>query len=125
MGLILSLWNVKETPKENSLNDDSLEEREIRKDEIVRREKVEGTPFTIVQQQEKTFIAMGMYKVSQDMTYRECKQAIKEKEWNLILNIARLITMDEIAVAKETQQAIREKTVLDRANGQPKSYRYK
>lgn len=125
LALLLTFTNVRKADKSSSLNDESLEEREIRKDEIIKREKVNGTPFSIIQQQDITFIALGMYKVSDNLSYKECKEVIKNKEWNLILNVARLIAMDEIAIQQETKTAIREQTILNRTNGQPKENKYK
>ena len=104
--------------KESYLNDDTLEERHIRADETIKREKVENTPFTIVQTQDKTFIALGMYQVSGNLSYKECKKVIEEREWSLIMNVARLIAMDEIKVDQETRAAEREQRKKAALNGQ-------
>lgn len=106
MAKLLTFINVRKASNSNSLNDDQLENREIRNDEMVKRENVKGTPFSIIQTKHKTFIALGMYQVSQGtLNYKECKEAIENKEWTLILNVARLIAMDEIKVNQETKQA--------------------
>ena len=92
---ILNIFGPAKTQNNSSslmVNED-LPDRTIREDEMVKREKVEGTPFTIVEQQGKTFIAIGMYKVSQDITYREAKEAIEKRDWGLMLNVSRLITL--------------------------------
>lgn len=97
-----SLTNAKEPPKPAYSEEDIIQEEQLRKDEIIKREKVEGTPFHIIQTQGKTFIALGMYKVSQDLTYKECREAIKTRDWGLMMNVARLITIDEINIDKAT-----------------------
>lgn len=105
------------------VNED-LPDRTIRDDEMVKREKVEGTPFTIVEQQGKTFIAIGMYKVSQDITYREAKEAIEKRDWGLMLNVSRLIALDEIKIWEEARKAEREAKKQQATNGQEKSKKY-
>lgn len=124
MVFVLSLFNVGKANKASSLNDDQLDERKIRPDEMVKRENVKGSPFAIVQTQDKTFIALGMYKVSQDgLTYDQCKEAIKTKDWSLILNVARLIAMDEIKVDQETRKAEREQMKKQGVNHNPNKYK--
>lgn len=102
---LLTFINVRKATNSNSLNDEELNDRKIRSDEMVKRENVKGSPFSIIQTENKTFIALGMYKVSQDeLSYKECKEAIEKKDWSLILNVARLIAMDEIKIDQKMQQ---------------------
>lgn len=117
--------NVNEADKENYLVDDELKDRVIRGDEIIKREKIEGSPFTIVQKSDETFVALGMYKVTQNLTYKQCYSSIKDRDWGLIMNVCRLIAMDEIAVAKETKEALKKEAFKMNTNGQPKSNKYK
>lgn len=110
VNLLQSLSRIfaRKTNKGSSLNNDELEDRKIRPDETIKRENVVGTPFTIVQTEKKTFIALGMYAVTGDLSYKECKQAILERDWHLMMNVARLIVIDEIKIDKEATKAERE-----------------
>lgn len=124
LALLLTFINVKKADRASSLTAINVDERPIREDEIVKRERVEGTPFTIVQMENKTFIALGMYRISnEDLTYKDCKEAIKNKDWGLILNVARLIAMDEINVNEETKQKKREMVKKDALNHDPNKYK--
>lgn len=100
--LLHSFMNAPKAPRESSSNEDQVQNSHIRPDEIIKRENIKGTPFTIVQIKNQTFVALGMYKLTQDLTYKECLEAIKNKDWALILNIARLIAIDEINITKAT-----------------------
>ena len=91
-----------------SLNDEELHEREIRTDQDIKRTPVQGTPFTITEVENKTFISIGLYKVSESQSYEKCLQQINDRDWTLILNIARLLAMAEIRIDQETKKAERE-----------------
>ena len=91
-----------------SLNNEELHEREIRTDEKIKRTPVEGTPFYITEADGKTFISIGLYKVSEAQTYEKCLQQISDRDWTLILNVARLLAMAEIRIDQETKKAEQE-----------------
>lgn len=121
---LLTFINVKKANNSSSLNDDQLDERKIRPDELVKRENVKGSPFSIIQTENQTFIALGMYKVSQEgLTYKQCKEAIETKDWSLILNVSRLIAMDEIKVDQEIRKEEREQKKKEATNHNPNKYK--
>lgn len=62
--------------------------------EIFKAERIEDTPFTIIKTDEGKicFIAIGNKRITNEKTYVECLQEIREKDWNLIVSLITLIT---------------------------------
>ena len=51
-------------------------------------ERVEGTPFALIKEQNGWFIAIGRYKASDlYLTKEQAKKDIKQKDWDLLLNV--------------------------------------
>lgn len=59
---------------------------EIKTEELIKRNDIYGTPFTIVTQGNESFVSLGIYRVSDKMAYHDALDLILDKDWNLILN---------------------------------------
>lgn len=108
-----SILSVGEVHKSASSNEDTQPSTEKpdeqHPDELIHRYNVPNTPLTIVTTKGQTFVAMGMYKISENHTVDECLKLVETRDWNLIMNITRLIAMAEINIEKDTAAAIKEK----------------
>lgn len=68
----------------NNLDASTLEP--IETEELIKRSDVLGTPLTIVTTNGESFVTLGIYRVSENMTYEEAVKAVEEKDWNILLN---------------------------------------
>lgn len=65
---------------------------------MIEREPIEGTPFTLIKQNEKYFTVMGDYRITETTkTVSEQMEALEKNKW---LNI---LTMIGIAIEKHEQ----------------------
>lgn len=65
--------------------------------ELVKRTKVEGTPFTIITTPDGgSVVTLGKYRVSAPMeTEEEARLYVMGKDWNLILSVVMLMVEEE------------------------------
>ena len=67
-------------------------------------ERVEGTPFALIKEQNGWFIAIGRYKASDlYLTKEQAKKDIKQKDWDLILTTMSIM-IEEITNLKNNKQ---------------------
>lgn len=59
--------------------------------ELIKRQDMEGTPFTIVKTEGKCFLTMGKYQISEQMEEEDIALYLMENEWNIIVTIAGII----------------------------------
>lgn len=63
--------------------------------ELIEREGVPNTPFTIVKAEGKCFITWGPYKLTREVDdVEDCVKAIKEKSWELLTSLMTAIIME-------------------------------
>jgi len=55
-------------------------EQEIKQDYLIEREEVNGTPFTLVKQNENWYVLLGKYRLSE--AYQEKEEALKDANRN-------------------------------------------
>lgn len=57
--------------------------------ELIHRERVIGTPFSVVGNEESGyFVTLGMYKISPHYpTLNEAKEAVEQDKWDIIINV--------------------------------------
>lgn len=60
--------------------------------ELIKREQVEGTPFMIITTEHGSFIALGQYRITEDLKKEQLLQMIEDKDWTLYLAAASAIT---------------------------------
>lgn len=77
--------------------------------ELVRRTKVEGTPFIIITTPDGgSVVTLGKYRVSEPKeTEEEAIQYVQRKEWDLILSVAMLIAEEEITKYNKLAETIK------------------
>jgi hypothetical protein len=64
---------------------------------LVDVEKIEGTPFHVVSDENGHIVAIGKYRLSEILENKEdAIELIDSKNWNLIMNLIALITNFEI-----------------------------
>lgn len=76
---------------ENSQQNGQKEEHKSTSSKLIEREKVEGTMFDIITTEEGTFVALGENRVSDYIQKEEAIEMVKNKEWQLIEQMAILI----------------------------------
>lgn len=66
--------------------------------ELVKREEVEQTPFTIVTTEEGSFLTMGKYRLTEAKTIEEIRKEAKQVTWNRLIQVIMLLneTMKEV-----------------------------
>lgn len=69
----------------------NVEETHNNNSSLITREEIEGTPFTIVTNEGKSFLTMGKYKISEEMEKEEIAIYMIENKWNIIVTIAGII----------------------------------
>lgn len=70
-----------------------MEQIELKQNtEIIKRNVIHDTPFTIITTDEGSFIAMGRYRVSDLMSEDQCLERILAKDWNLLISAIGIIT---------------------------------
>ncbi len=57
-------------------------------------EKVENTPFTIYGENEKCYVLLGSYRLSEELTYEEAKEEAKKFDWDKILKVIIVVMED-------------------------------
>lgn len=73
-----TIANQAETITENKQNSSKL----------IEREQLEGTPFTLIKNEEEYFIAIGQYKLTQShQTASEAIEEIENNQWNIITTL--------------------------------------
>lgn len=56
--------------------------------QLIERIEVENTPFTIIREEEKWFVTLGRYRISQDMKSKEeAIEDAKRIDWDRVLQI--------------------------------------
>lgn len=60
--------------------------------ELVEREEVENTPFTVITAGSKTFGVMGMHRITEYGTKEEIRKELKEITWNRLIQVIMLLT---------------------------------
>lgn len=80
---------------------------------LIERTKIEGTPFTLINDGEKEFLAMGDYRLTEDLTNEiEIDAYIEKNKWQLIMRIAGIVTektLQELGRMAEQKQQAEEK----------------
>lgn len=80
--------NVKETSNSSSS-----------KEELIKTEEIEGTPFTIIRVEGETRIALGQFAVTETLTKEDEKKTIakiKKTDWNFMLAVLGAITIQTV-----------------------------
>lgn len=78
--------------------------------ELIQRIEIENTPFTMVGNDEVGFIiTMGVMRLTDKKTYKECMNIIGEKSYDLIITVinAMIIHHDQVKHTEQYQEAIR------------------
>lgn len=77
MGLSSTKSSAKSTDKKNS----------SKNKELIKREDVDGTPFTIVKTEGQYFIAIGLSRITEKTeNKKDLLKLIEEKDWTLLMN---------------------------------------
>lgn len=89
--------------KEELLNDQIGNTLQNKTEELVKREKVNGTPFEIITAEGKNFVALGKYRVTDDtQTVEELKEKIFNLDYDFLINMVFvLIEITDKAKAEE------------------------
>lgn len=73
-----------------------------KKKQLIKREPVEGTPFTIITMDKKSFITVGAYRLSEETTNKEeLLRQIENKDWTLTTNVISMIAEQVIALREK------------------------
>ena len=60
-------------------------------EELVQREEVKDTPFTIVTTEEGSFVTMGKYRLSEPKGIDEVRKETKQITWNRLIQVIMLL----------------------------------
>ena len=96
-GIRVAQFFVRYIRQEKKINNMEIEKDNPLSEELINREPLEDTPFTIITVKEKgiSFGALGIYKVTKDFkTPEEVKSYFKDITWNKIANL--IIIINEI-----------------------------
>lgn len=63
----------------------------IEKFELIKREPVEGTPFTKVTTDRGTFIGMGQYRLTEFLESDQIQDILLTKDWNFLLAVVSVV----------------------------------
>lgn len=67
--------------------------------EMVEREEIEETPFTMITIEGKSFGTMGIHRLTEYGTKKEIRKELKEFSWNRLVQV--LMLLEEQNVVKE------------------------
>lgn len=59
--------------------------------ELIKKNEVLGTPFTIITVEEGSFIAMGRYRLTDYLDEDQCMERILSKDWELIIQLVTIL----------------------------------
>lgn len=69
--------------------------KEVSGNEMIKKEEIKETPFTIITIDEKSFGSMGDYRITEPMgTVEEVRKELKKITWNRILQV--VMILDEV-----------------------------
>lgn len=60
--------------------------------ELIKRNAIFGTPFTVITMEEGSFVGMGKYRLTDLMPEEECIQLIEDRDWMLICSLVSIIS---------------------------------
>ncbi|AXH75612.1 MAG: hypothetical protein [Microviridae sp.] len=61
-------------------------------EELIQRQEVEGTPFTMITINKKTFGTFGKYRITEEYhTKQQCEVELKTVNWNRLVQIMTLV----------------------------------
>lgn len=89
--------NQSERPALESLKSQNMEEENqpnlpYQDEQLIEREPLEGTPFTLITREKKSFIAFGRYKISEEYDSKELALgSLTNDFWNILLNVIQII----------------------------------
>lgn len=63
----------------------------IEKYELIKRDQVEGTPFTIIETERGCFIGMGQYRLTEFIERDQCSDFILTKDWDFLLSVVSVL----------------------------------
>lgn len=78
------------TPKADELQSSMSADRQYKQNstELIEREEIKGTPFTIIKANNKYFLTMGIIRLTEDMdTAEEVKTTIETEIYNIIVRM--------------------------------------
>jgi len=69
-----------------------MKKEESKNTELIQRDKLEGTPFTIITIEDGSFGTLGEYRVTEKMkTKKEVEKYLKEPKWDTIATIVSIL----------------------------------
>lgn len=69
------------------------------KEELIKTENIDGTPFTIITVENETRIALGQFAVTDNLTEKEVintVKQIKKQDWNFLIAVLGAITIQTV-----------------------------
>lgn len=87
--------------KQNTQNTktNKTDNTESSKEELVKTEQIENTPFTIITVENETRIALGQFAVTENLTGKEVINTIKQikkQDWNMLIAVLGAITIQTV-----------------------------
>ena len=82
---VKSLQNTRENVENTNNSNYSKNE------ELIKREDIKDSPFTMITTEEGTFGVMGKYRITEFGTTKEVKAELKKITWNRIIQVIMLI----------------------------------
>lgn len=88
--------NAKKTDRPHyGKTDEELLTRDKQAKEMLEQVPIEGTPFTAVRLDDKWFLTMGKYRLTNELkTLEECKQEAKDASWHRIMQIMNIVIIE-------------------------------
>lgn len=72
------------------------EEKQIENNEIIEVIEIKNTPFTAIKEENKWFITMGKYRLTNQLkSLEECKKAIKKDPWTIIMQVCLIMIKED------------------------------
>lgn len=111
----IKISKMKKVETEGLKNSDLVE---LENKEIKKVTQVENTPFDIVEIDEKYFVALGKYRLTELLsTETEAKAYIDNKEWNLLLAVISSIVTQTISTNNQIDEMVKNQQDYEKKTG--------
>lgn len=101
-----------QTKQSEQLNiQENVENNHNKQSSLIEREKIEGTPFTLITLNEEYFMVMGDYKVTETTkTKEEQIQKLESEKWLLIMHIC-IVALERMKKVTDEFEKDKEKDI--------------
>ena len=93
------------TKEQTLMNVNGVDKEESSRTELIERNDIKGTPFTVISTEDKHFGVMGGFRITEEMkSVGEVEDELKSITWNRIVQVMMILA----ELKDEAQKAIKE-----------------